>query len=169
MKLKSYKVSPIKRIAATVYDLFLLLGVWFLVGSIALWANNGEVLNPWLGLTLVFISTWSFYAYFWTHGNKTLGMAVWKIEIYSEDGKNLTIKQVTIRFIANLLIVFFAGLPLLQIYFSKKRQNGSMFNVRQRNPFSFISHQNPPTALTKRIRVTCRMKTIKSFLGPIRK
>jgi uncharacterized RDD family membrane protein YckC len=119
MKLKSYKVSPIKRIAATVYDLFLLLGVWFLVGSIALWANNGEVLNPWLGLTLVFISTWSFYAYFWTHGNKTLGMAVWKIEIYSEDGKNLTIKQVTIRFIANLLIVFFAGLPLLQIYFSK--------------------------------------------------
>jgi len=119
MKLKSYKVSPIKRIAATVYDLFLLLGVWFLVGSIALWANNGEVLNPWLGLTLVFISTWSFYAYFWTHGNKTLGMAVWKIEIYSEDGKNLTIKQVTIRFIANLLIVFFAGLPLLQIYFSE--------------------------------------------------
>ena len=77
------------------------------------------MLNPWLGLTLVFISTWSFYAYFWTHGNKTLGMAVWKIEIYSEDGKNLTIKQVTIRFIANLLIVFFAGLPLLQIYFSK--------------------------------------------------
>ena len=90
-----------------------------MVGSIALWANNGDVLNPWLGLTLVFISTWSFYAYFWTHGNKTLGMAVWKIEIYSEDGNKLTIKQLTIRFIVNLLIVFFAGLPLLQIYFSK--------------------------------------------------
>ena len=119
MKLKSHKVSPVKRIAATIYDLFLLLGVWFLVGSIALWANNGDVLNPWLGLTLVSISTCSFYAYLWTHGNKTLGMAVWKIEIYSEDGNKLTIKQVTIRFIVNLLIVFFAGLPLLQIYFSK--------------------------------------------------
>jgi len=99
--------------------LFLLLGVWFLVGSIALWANDGEVLNPWLGLTIVFVSTWSFYAYFWTHGNKTLGMAVWKIEIYSEDGKNLTIKQVSIRYLANLFVVFFAGIPLLQIYFSK--------------------------------------------------
>ena len=98
---------------------FLLLGVWFLVGSIALWANDGEVLNPWLGLTIVFVSTWSFYAYFWTHGNKTLGMAVWKIEIYSEDGKNLTIKQVSIRYLANLFVVFFAGIPLLQIYFSK--------------------------------------------------
>ncbi|MDA9321269.1 RDD family protein [Gammaproteobacteria bacterium] len=119
MKLKSHKVSPLKRIAATIYDLFLLLGVWFLVGSVGLWLNNGEVLNPWLGLFMVFISTWSFYAYFWIHGNKTLGMAVWKIEIYSIDGKNVTIQQVSIRFIVNLLIVFFAGLPLLQIYFSK--------------------------------------------------
>ncbi|MDA7696109.1 RDD family protein [Gammaproteobacteria bacterium] len=119
MKLKSHKVSPVKRIAATIYDLFLLLGVWFLVGSVGLWLNNGEVLNPWLGLFMVFISTWSFYAYFWIHGNKTLGMAVWKIEIYSIDGKNVTIQQVSIRFIVNLLIVFFAGLPLLQIYFSK--------------------------------------------------
>tara|TARA_B100000767_G_scaffold272475_1_gene300222 strand:+ start:425 stop:835 length:411 start_codon:yes stop_codon:yes gene_type:complete len=119
MKLKSHKVSPVKRIAATIYDLFLLLGVWFLVGSVGLWLNNGEVLNPWLGLFIVFISTWSFYAYFWTHGNKTLGMAVWKIEIYSIDGKSVTIQQVSIRFILNLLIVFFAGLPLLQIYFSK--------------------------------------------------
>ncbi|MDC1443952.1 RDD family protein [Gammaproteobacteria bacterium] len=119
MKLKSHKVSPVKRIAATIYDLFLLLGVWFLVGSVGLWLNNGEVLNPWLGLFMVFISTWSFYAYFWIHGNKTLGMAVWKIEIYSIDGKNVTIQQVSIRFIINLLIVFFAGLPLLQIYFSK--------------------------------------------------
>ena len=119
MKLKSHKVSPVKRIAATIYDLFLLLGVWFLVGSVGLWLNNGEVLNPWLGLFMVFISTWSFYTYFWIHGNKTLGMAVWKIEIYSIDGKNVTIQQVSIRFIVNLLIVFFAGLPLLQIYFSK--------------------------------------------------
>ena len=119
MKLKSHKVSPVKRIAATIYDLFLLLGVWFLVGSVGLWLNNGEVLNPWLGLFIVFISTWSFYAYFWTHGNKTLGMAVWKIEIYSIDGKSVTIQQVSIRFILNLLIVFFTGLPLLQIYFSK--------------------------------------------------
>ena len=119
MKLKSHKVSPVKRIAATIYDLFLLLGVWFLVGSVGLWLNNGEVLNPWLGLFMVFISTWSFYAYFWIHGNKTLGMAVWKIEIYSIDAKNVTIQQVSIRFIVNLLIVFFAGLPLLQIYFSK--------------------------------------------------
>ena len=119
MEKNLHKVSPIKRIAATIYDLFLLLGVWFTVGSIALWANGGEILNPWIGLSLVLFSTWSFYSYFWTHGNKTLGMAVWKIEIYSLDGKKVTLKQTTIRFFLNLVVVFLAGIPLLQIYFSK--------------------------------------------------
>ena len=78
-----------KRIAASIYDFFLLLGVWFAVGSIALWLNGGEILNPRLGLIIVFISSWSFYAYFWMNGNKTLGMAVWNIEICSPDGNKI--------------------------------------------------------------------------------
>jgi uncharacterized RDD family membrane protein YckC len=117
---KSHKVSPLKRLAATVYDFFLLLGVWFVVGSFGLWLNDGEILNPWLGLLLVFISTWSFYSYFWIKGNKTLGMAVWNIEIYSLDGGSVNLRQTTIRFMINVLIVGLAGLPLIQIYFSKE-------------------------------------------------
>ena len=119
---KSQKVYPFKRIIASIYDVLLLLGVWFSVGSIALWIvklNGGRILNPWVGLSLVLISTWSFFAYFWMNGNKTLGMAVWKLEIYSLDGKKISLKQVSIRFFINLLIFFTAGLPLLQIYFSK--------------------------------------------------
>ena len=49
MNEKAYKVFPLKRITAGIYDFFLLLGVWFAVGSIALWLNGGETLNPWLG------------------------------------------------------------------------------------------------------------------------
>ena len=49
---KSYIVFP--RILATVYDLFLLLGVWFGVGSLALWVNGGEILNPcWIMLSFI--------------------------------------------------------------------------------------------------------------------
>ena len=71
MNNKSYIVFPLRRIAAAVYDIFLLLGVWFLVGSIGVWINGGIIENKFIGPILVLISTWIFYIYFWTHGGKT--------------------------------------------------------------------------------------------------
>ena len=133
---KSYIVFPLKRILATVYDLFLLLGVWFGVGSLALWVNGGEILNPWVGLCLVSISTWGFYCFFWIHGGKTLGMAVWKFEIYSLDNKKLSLFQTTIRLLFNLVTFFLAGLPLLLIYFSN--QNLSLSDMASKTSYRKI-------------------------------
>ena len=118
MNNKSYIVFPLRRIAASIYDLFLLLGVWFLVGSIALGIKyffTGEVssLNPNIGMSLVIFSTWFFYSYFWLHGGKTLGMAVWKFEIYSLDNNKIGLKHVSIRFFINLATFLLAGIPLL--------------------------------------------------------
>tara|TARA_Y100000739_G_scaffold211252_1_gene202444 strand:+ start:439 stop:849 length:411 start_codon:yes stop_codon:yes gene_type:complete len=116
---KSYIVFPLRRIASTIYDLFLLLGVWFAVGSFAVWLNGGIIENKIVGPFLVLFSTWSFYAYFWMHGGKTLGMAVWNFEIYSLDGNKINLKQASIRFIFNLITFFLIGTPLILIYFSK--------------------------------------------------
>ena len=116
---KSYIVYPIKRIAASVYDLFLLLGVWFAVGSFAVWINGGIIQTKWVGPLLVILSTWIFYGYFWMNGGKTLGMAVWNFEIYSKDGDEITLKKVSIRFFYNIFKILLAGLPLALIYFSK--------------------------------------------------
>lgn len=117
---KSYIVYPIKRIAASVYDLFLLLGVWFAVGSFAVWINGGIIQTKWVGPLLVILSTWIFYGYFWMNGGKTLGMAVWNFEIYSTDGAEITLKKVSIRFFSNIFTILLAGLPLALIYFSKE-------------------------------------------------
>ena len=116
---KSYIVYPIKRIAASVYDLFLLLGVWFAVGSFAVWINGGIIQTKWVGPLLVILSTWIFYGYFWMNGGKTLGMAVWNFEIYSTDSSEITLKKVSIRFFSNIFTILLAGLPLALIYFSK--------------------------------------------------
>lgn len=126
MNNKSYIVFPLRRIAASIYDLFLLLGVWFLVGSIALgikYSFTGEVssLNPNIGMSLVIFSTWFFYSYFWLNGGKTLGMAVWKFEIYSLDNNKIGLKHVSIRFFINLVTFLLAGIPLLLMYVSKKK------------------------------------------------
>ena len=116
---KSYIVYPIKRIAASVYDLFLLLGVWFAVGSFAVWINGGIIQTKWVGPLLVILSTWIFYGYFWMNGGKTLGMAVWNFEIYSTDSSEITLKKVSIRFFSNIFTILLAGLPLALIYLSK--------------------------------------------------
>jgi uncharacterized RDD family membrane protein YckC len=79
------------------------------------------LLPGWYAVLLISLSSWGFFSFFWTRGNKTLGMAVWKIEIYSIDGKRITLKQTFKRFVCNLIIFAMLGLPLLQIYFTKDK------------------------------------------------
>ena len=122
MNNNSQFVSPVKRLAATIYDFFLLLGVWFGCGSIALWLNNGEILHPAIGAFIVLASAWGFYSFFWIKGGRTLGMAAWNIKICSSTEKSINLIQTTKRFIINIFIVFTLGLPLLQIYFSKDKK-----------------------------------------------
>ena len=122
MNNNSQFVSPVKRLAATIYDFFLLLGVWFGCGSIALWLNDGEILHPAIGAFIVLASAWGFYSFFWVKGGRTLGMAAWNIKIRSSTEKSINLIQTTKRFIINIFIVFTLGLPLLQIYFSKDKK-----------------------------------------------
>ena len=111
------KVSLLRIVAATVYDSLLMLGVWFLVGSLALGVKfvlTGEVssLNPVIGMSLVILSTWLYFAMFWIYGGKTLGMSSWKLRIVSQDGDQITLLQTIIRFLSNIITISLAGIPL---------------------------------------------------------
>ena len=111
------KVSLLRIVAATVYDSLLMLGVWFLVGSLALgikFVFIGEVssLNPVTGMSLVILSTWLYFAMFWIYGGKTLGMSSWKLRIISHDGNQITLIQTIIRFLSNIFTISLAGIPL---------------------------------------------------------
>ena len=120
---KTPYVGPLLRIVASVYDFFLLLGVWFLVGSIALWLNGGKTLNPALGMLLVFLSGWAFYAYFWIMSGQTLGMQVWKFRIINTDTSQdkITLKQTFLRYTVNCGILTLLGIPLFLIYVNSKK------------------------------------------------
>ena len=111
------KVSLLRIVAATIYDSLLMLGVWFLAGSLALGVKfvfTGEVssLNPVTGMSLVILSTWLYFALFWIYGGKTLGMSSWKLRIVSQDGNQITIIQTIIRFLSNIFTISLAGIPL---------------------------------------------------------
>ena len=111
------KVSLLRIVAATIYDSLLMLGVWFLVGSLALGIKfffTGEVssLNPIAGMSLVILSTWLYFAMFWIYGGKTLGMSSWKLRIISQNGNQISIVQTVIRFLSNIFTISLAGIPL---------------------------------------------------------
>ena len=117
MEPTNIKVSVFRIVAATVYDSLLMLGVWFLVGSLALgikFVFTGEVssLNPVAGMSLVILSTWLYFAMFWIYGGKTLGMSSWKLRIISQNGNQISIVQTVIRFLSNIFTILLAGIPL---------------------------------------------------------
>ena len=120
---KTPYVGPFLRIISSVYDFFLLLGVWFLVGSLALWLNGGEILSPALGSLLVFLSGWAFYAFFWMKNGQTLGMQVWKFQIVNTDQNHdqITLKQTFLRYLVNLGMLALLGMPLFLIYADSKK------------------------------------------------
>ena len=111
------KVSLLRIVAAADYDSLLMLGVWFLVGSLALgikFVFTGEVssLHPVTGMSIVILSTWLYFALFWIYGGKTLGMSSWKLRIVSQDGDQITLLQTIIRFLSNIITISLAGIPL---------------------------------------------------------
>ena len=122
MTQKTPYIGPFRRTISSIYDLFLLLGVWFTVGSIALWLNGGQVLHPALGYILAFISGWLFFAFFWMKGGQTLGMQVWRIKLISlnPSSQEVTLLQTFLRYVVNCGIAALMGLPLFLIYVNSK-------------------------------------------------
>ena len=91
----------LRRFAAILYDAMLLFGVLALAAMVPLLFTGGEALkgnNP-IYTTYMFIVTFTFYAWFWTHGGQTLGMRVWRIRVQSIDGKPISLWQALLRFI----------------------------------------------------------------------
>ena len=122
MMQKTPYVSPFLRIISSIYDTFLLLGVWFAVGSVAFLLNGFQPLHPALGSILVFLSGWVFFAFFWMKSGQTLGMQVWRIKIVSSDpsNKKITLMQTFLRYSINCGIFPLLGMPLFLIYLDKK-------------------------------------------------
>jgi uncharacterized RDD family membrane protein YckC len=111
-----------RRLASLTYDVFLVIGVWSAVVSIAMLFNNGEAIPAWLApfvlLPALFASTFYFYYWFWTHGGQSLGMRAWRIKVIANDNTIPTLKQCAIRFSVAVLTLG-AGLFFCLFYKNK--------------------------------------------------
>lgn len=114
-------VGLLRRLAAIVYDLLLVVALLLTATALALWgcvlalgteavtAHNPLLGNPLFSIFL-FLVCFGFYAWFWTHGGQTLGMQAWKIRVQCRTGAPLTWLQAMRRF--SMAIVSWSALGL---------------------------------------------------------
>ena len=129
-----------RRLAALIYDLFLVVAIWFGVAGLAVLLNvfisGGEALPVWLAQWILFPaligSTFLFYYWFWTHGGQTLGMRAWRLKVISDTASDSdknshklpsfkpSFKQCLLRFFIGF---FSGGLGLVFCLFSKDKKS----------------------------------------------
>jgi uncharacterized RDD family membrane protein YckC len=91
----------IRRLAAIIYDLLLLISILFVATALILPFNAGQAISDsqmsfyWFYLlTISFI----FYGWFWTHGGQTLGLRAWNMQVLTVKGERITWFHAFLRF-----------------------------------------------------------------------
>lgn len=136
-EISNYLPVPLfKRLISILYDQLLVIAIFMLFGIVVnilttFIFNGGNaitedhpyyLLNRILLLLTFFISSFSFYCWFWTHGGQTLGMKTWKLLLLTEDGTTISMKQATKRYFGALLSWSLFGLGFLWSLFDDKKR-----------------------------------------------
>lgn len=90
------------RLGAAVYDVFLLVALFFLAAiSVAPFMPENHVPAGalWFQAYLLLVM-FGFYGWFWTHGGQTLGMRAWRIQVLDNTGAAVNWKRAALRFLA---------------------------------------------------------------------
>jgi len=94
-----------RRVAASIYDGLLLLGIWMttiLLVELPLTALGVPL--PSAGLqALMFVVGFVFFGWFWTHGGQTLGMRAWKLQLRRDNGDAVRPPIAVLRYAAMLI------------------------------------------------------------------
>lgn len=114
-------VSPSlpRRLAAMVYDTFLVVALVAVVNAVALGivvklsAGAQQVLDPQLVQVLTALSITGFFSVFWLHSGQTLGMQAWRIQLVDFDGNTPSLGKALIRCLGATLSFACLGLGYL--------------------------------------------------------
>lgn len=117
-----------RRLAALLYDSFLVAAIWMLLGYVVLaffGADSNQVVNErvetdplqdFILFTMMVLSCSGFYLYFWMRSGQTLGMLAWRMRLEDLDGQLLRPGQALLRFLAAWPSFFCLGLGYLWLY-----------------------------------------------------
>ncbi len=102
-----------RHLAAFVYDLFPIIGIWLMTSVVIVLLRGGEDVPPsglWWFQGLLLAELLFYYLFSWKKGGQTLGMRAWKIGI--QNYQSLTWLQTFWRFLAGLASTALLGMGL---------------------------------------------------------
>lgn len=123
------RAGLLRRLAALLYDGFLVVAIWMLLGFIvqlivgpdtSVLVDGRVQTDPLLDaiiFTLMVSSCALFYIWFWTRSGQTLGMIAWRIKLEKLDGSLVSPLQGLTRFIAAWPAFLLLGIGYLWLYF----------------------------------------------------
>jgi uncharacterized RDD family membrane protein YckC len=117
------RVSLPRRLAAIFYDILLLFALLFFASMIVVVPFGITMDHPLHSLYVVYIYVVSFifFGWFWTHGGQTLGMRAWRVRVQRHDGRSLTWRHALVRFLAAVISCAPFGAGFIWCLFSKER------------------------------------------------
>ncbi len=122
---KSATPAPaiLRRLASMVYELLLIIAVLLIAGLIYTLLRNprapGGMIYFQIYLLLV---VGGYFAWFWTHGGRTLAMKTWRLRLVAADGGPVSLRQALLRFLFALIGLGCFGISVLWAWFDADRQ-----------------------------------------------
>ena len=83
-------------------------------------SESGKTTHDPLLSSILFITLYSFFAYFWTKNGQTLGMQAWHLRIENPDHTAISLYQALVRFLTAAISLATCGLGYLWMLVDKK-------------------------------------------------
>ena len=111
-----------RRLAAMVYDSFLVIAIWMLSSTmLVVWVGDGEALTGPVFQLFLYLEWFFFYYVFWRMRGQTLGMQVWKINTLQTNGEIMTARHCVLRFLFATLTLIPFGIGFFWMLFDRRR------------------------------------------------
>jgi uncharacterized RDD family membrane protein YckC len=112
----------LRRLGAMFYDCLLMLSALLVAIALLLLFSRGTLTyhNPFFRAFL-FLTCFTFYAWFWTHGGQTLGMRTWRLRLQRVDGGPVTLWQALLRFMLAIPSLALCGLGFFWMLIDRQK------------------------------------------------
>ena len=106
----AFELAPVwRRMAAGIYDLLIVLALWFATGAAALALTRGSLTasHPLFRIVLMLVAL-GYFALSWQRGGQTIGARAWRIRVEDRSGGTLPMRKAWLR----AMVLFVGALPL---------------------------------------------------------